>query len=284
MEPRRRNDVSTLIRVSRLVKQPLILVAHRVRPESDDAGESVVDETAMAKEAGALAASAGFIAETTTAEASPAFEAAYDHAVAISEGVTGAGVAAAALTYAEYKERFQQELESLRETAVQEGRREGVAQGREQAEGEYQEKLENLASVIASAKQALDGDIDALDEIGAEVVYEAVLKILGDTLITRAGAQAAVREVIKRARDATRLTVRLSPADFEDVKGSRAALLENLAGSAVEIVPDERVELGGCLLETPGGNLDGRLEVQLQCLRDALLNARIRRPDGGASA
>ena len=41
----------------------------------------------------------------------------------------------------------------------------------------------------------------------------------------------------------------------------------------LELVADERVELGGCLIETDGGTLDGRLETQLKRLRDTLLDA-----------
>jgi flagellar assembly protein FliH len=44
----------------------------------------------------------------------------------------------------------------------------------------------------------------------------------------------------------------------------------------VEIAADDRVELGGCLLETPSGTLDSRLEVQLANLRRTLLEARSR--------
>ena len=269
--------MSPLIRAGKLVEEPWILATRRSQGSAERENLSDVKPV-----------SADFI-ERETSDA-------FDHTAALvrdteslsdggeallrgsvlAEGV-GAGVAAAALTYAEYKERFQQELESQRETVAEEGYREGETRAREQVEAEYAEKLQSLASVLASARQALDNDVEALHEIGAEVVYEAVLKLVGSALVTRAGAHATIREVIKRAKDTTRLIVRLSPVDFEELNGERSLLLENLNGAAVEIVDDERVELGGCLLETPAGNLDGRLEVQLQCLRETLLSARARR-------
>jgi len=42
----------------------------------------------------------------------------------------------------------------------------------------------------------------------------------------------------------------------------------------IEIFPDERVSIGGCLLEAGGGTLDARLEVQLRQLLDTLTRAR----------
>jgi flagellar biosynthesis/type III secretory pathway protein FliH len=44
-------------------------------------------------------------------------------------------------------------------------------------------------------------------------------------------------------------------------------------------VPDERVALGGCLIDSPGGTLDGRLETQLQRLREVLVATRALEPD-----
>jgi flagellar biosynthesis/type III secretory pathway protein FliH len=45
------------------------------------------------------------------------------------------------------------------------------------------------------------------------------------------------------------------------------------------LLSDDRVLLGGCLIETSGGTLDGRLETQMQQLRDTLLAARRMLPE-----
>src|SRR6266542_2940076 len=87
---------------------------------------------------------------------------------------------------------------------------------------------------------------------------------------------AAAREAVRRARDRSRLIVRVSPADFDVIRQNRDEILEGLEAGHVEIAADDRVELGGCLLETPSGNLDSRLEVQLANLRRTLLEARSR--------
>jgi flagellar assembly protein FliH len=101
-----------------------------------------------------------------------------------------------------------------------------------------------------------------------------VCKLLGQALASREGVTAAVREVVRRARERSRLTLRVSPSDYALIREHLATVLEGLEAGQVEVVSDERVHLGGCLLETPSGSLDGRLEVQLESLRRTLLAAQ----------
>jgi len=42
----------------------------------------------------------------------------------------------------------------------------------------------------------------------------------------------------------------------------------------VELVADEEIGLGGCVVETSGGSLDARIETQVQHLRETLLKVR----------
>jgi flagellar assembly protein FliH len=101
-----------------------------------------------------------------------------------------------------------------------------------------------------------------------------------------------VREVIDQAREREQLVVRLAPQDFALLTGGDAASTAAAGRSEEEgstfgawkaqLVPDTRVALGGCLIDSPGGTLDGRLETQLQSLRDLLLAVRASRADEGA--
>jgi flagellar assembly protein FliH len=270
-----------LIRSGKFTREPLVLAARRFEvpsvapqtadepPVSDDVADSplLIDVDNVSE-------------DSHRAEVEMSESERMSHSDPLHEAA-GAGVAVAALSYTEYKERFEQELEALREQAIRDGYREGEELARQALDDEFGAKLRSLAEVIAAAQKSVHASVEGLHEIGAEIVYEAVTKIAGSTLASREGVQAVVREVVKRAKDSTRLTVHVSPSDYEWISKEKDVLLENLGAGTVDIVPDERVQLGGCLLETPSGNLDGRLEVQLQCLRDALLSARSRRLEGG---
>jgi flagellar biosynthesis/type III secretory pathway protein FliH len=174
---------------------------------------------------------------------------------------------------------FSDELRGLREQAAEQGYTEGVTTGRAEAQQQYSDSVARLERVVAMLGDSLHKGIDGLTEIGAEVVFEAVAKIIGRSYIDRSGVTDVVKEVIRQAKDRSRLLIRVNPADYRELMGEREPLVEGLNAQHIELAADDRVELGGCLLETPSGNLDGRLEVQLQQLRDTLLSARHRRTE-----
>jgi flagellar assembly protein FliH len=181
------------------------------------------------------------------------------------------------ISYEEYRQRFAVELEAHRQEAAERGWQEGREAGLAKAMSEQAAQLKALGALLRSARGRLDEGIGELSELGAEIAFEAVCKVLGQAVATREGVLAAVRETVRRARDRSRLTLRVSPADFVAIREHLATVLDGLEAGQVEVVPDERVELGGCLLETASGQLDGRLEVQLANLRRALLASRASR-------
>ncbi len=180
------------------------------------------------------------------------------------------------ISYEEYKQRFAAELDAERGEAHETGLREGRETGLAKAQSERASQLQALATVVRSSRTRLEEGIEDLADVGAEIVFEAVCKVLGRALAEREGVIAAAREAVRRARDRSRLIVRVSPADFDVIRQNRDEILAGLEAGHVEIAADDRVELGGCLLETPSGNLDSRLEVQLANLRRILLEARSR--------
>jgi flagellar assembly protein FliH len=173
-----------------------------------------------------------------------------------------------------------------REQGLREGREEGAREGREAAtakvEAELGAQVAALAAFLKQARTQLDRQIDGLEPLCAEIAFESAAKILGRAMLEPDGVAAAVREAIRRARDRSRLVLRVSPRDFALLEAQRGRLADGLDSGPLELVADGRVELGGCLLETPGGTLDARLEVQLAALRDALLGAHA--PTGGDPA
>lgn len=184
-----------------------------------------------------------------------------------------------ALTKDELKILFSDELRILQEEAAKLGHEEGTTEGQAKAQQQYAAGIASLERVVMMLGDSLDKGIDGLTEIGAEVVFEAVVKIIGRSYIDQSGVLDVVKEVIRQAKDRSRLLIRVNPADYRDLMAERESLTEGLNVQHLEFSADDRVELGGCLLETASGNLDGRLEVQFQQLRDTLLSARHRRTE-----
>jgi flagellar assembly protein FliH len=205
-----------------------------------------------------------------------------------------------AQSFEDFQRQMGEELEQLRRGAREEGlrqgheegrragREQGVLEGHELAQAKVQAamgaEVDAMRALLGSMRAELDRRIDGLEDLCAEIAFEAVAKVLGQSGAQPAAVTAMVREVVRRARDRSRLVVRVSPRDYGLIEAHRERILEGFDSGRVELVADDRVELGGCLLESPGGTLDGRLEVQMAALRDALLAAKARQAAEGGEA
>jgi flagellar assembly protein FliH len=178
------------------------------------------------------------------------------------------------LAYEEYKRRFSSELAELRERVIASGKEDGLQRGRLAAESEFKSQLQALRALIDSVRESRARYIEAIADDAAEIVFAAIGKILGDAFADRSAVLAAVRETIRRNTDRTKLLVRVAPEQLELLNASRRELLEGISADHLDLVADDQVKLGGCVLESACGSLDGRLEIQLQRVREALQQAR----------
>lgn len=156
----------------------------------------------------------------------------------------------------------------------EEGLAQGVAEGRAGADAAVAKRLAQLDELAAQATNATTRMLDEQEDLLVEVAYAAICRIAGDLALSRAGALAMVRAAVGQLRETEGLRVRVHPDD--------AAWLAARDGAqhTWQLVPDERVTLGGCVVEGSRGSLDARLELQLERLRAALLAARAARKVG----
>ena len=173
-----------------------------------------------------------------------------------------------------WQSQAQQELFAALESAHRaQGHAEGHARGVAEAQAVSRDKLHQLDGLIEAAGRSFTAQVSDLEDMAVSIAFEALVKLLGEALVTPSGVQAVVSQVLQQAKDQEKLIVRLSPGDFYLLLQHRPEA-PVLMQSGIELVPDERVALGGCLVETGAGSLDGRIETQLESLRRVLLQAR----------
>lgn len=82
-----------------------------------------------------------------------------------------------------------------------------------------------------------------------------------------------IRESFRRVAGVERIKLRVNPADEQWVRENRASFL---AGSdtirEMVIEADDKVDQGGCILESDLGNIDARLSSQMKKIEEVLLN------------
>lgn len=131
--------------------------------------------------------------------------------------------------------------------------------------------LENIAKTAAAEFQR---ESESLAQMCVDIVAEAFTKIAGAILPTREATIGAIGEVLKRVKDDRDVKIRVCSEDLQAGRIDAESLKASMPGRQITVLADARVELGGCIVESKLGNLDGRLEVQLRELFETLKAAK----------
>ena len=154
------------------------------------------------------------------------------------------------------------EADALRDAA----RAEGYAAGRAEAMA----TLEPALSALGAAVEAIRADqvtaAEALERRAVDLGLALASKILAGTLAAEPervvdAVQGALRGIVERER----ITVLVNPDDMELVSEAIEGVKASLGGIEHCVVEAERrVSRGGCVVRTPVGDVDARVETKLE--------------------
>ena len=161
------------------------------------------------------------------------------------------------------------DLELIEQQAREEGYAAGHAQGMAEAQQILQERMQRLDGLLESAARPLRS-MDELVELElTRLAMTVARQVLAHELRT---APDLVVEAVRQAALALpsasgNLRVRLHPDDL--------ALLRSLemVESHWQLLPDNSLQRGDCLLESERSRLDARVETRLAAVVDAVLGA-----------
>lgn len=153
--------------------------------------------------------------------------------------------------------------------AFDRGRHEGLELGRSEAREEYELKVGELEQRIAATLARLSRLEENLnrehERVLIELACEAAAKIArrhiaeGDPIAAR-----ALEEAIAALPATERVRARLHP---DDVALVRDGLESELAQDKIELIADEGVERGGCVVESKSGTIDATLETAIDAVQ-----------------
>jgi flagellar biosynthesis/type III secretory pathway protein FliH len=158
--------------------------------------------------------------------------------------------------------------------AERDGFEAGCSRGEHQLRTSLERGIELFATVAQKAQATFEDEVAQLHESCIEIIVAALAKMVGPLLATREAAVGAVLEVLAHVKEGREVTIRVSPHDHALVQSQQTRLAAVLSGQRLEVVADTRVDLGGCIVESTLGTLDGRLEVQLRGLFETLRVAK----------
>jgi flagellar biosynthesis/type III secretory pathway protein FliH len=133
--------------------------------------------------------------------------------------------------------------------------------------------LAEVTRLLVSARVEAEAERAAAKEAAPVLARKMAEKIIGRAV---ALDPAVMGEIAGQALAASRVrggavVLRVHPDDLAAVERTRPEWLARVAaGANVRVVADESVGRHGCVVETPVGRLDARLETQLDALESAL--------------
>lgn len=177
------------------------------------------------------------------------------HGTHSSEGGSEADIPEGMLAITE--EELQRQLDDAYARGAEEGRQ--VAErGLAHVFRALRDGADSLVSLREKVLRESEGDLLKLSRLVAKKI------ILQEIRQDPAILANIVAATVSCCSEQDKITVRLSPEDYKAVMANRQKVAGD-AGDAgrVFLTPDDSIKLGGCLVETPTGTVDARIDSQL---------------------
>ena len=172
--------------------------------------------------------------------------------------------------------QIKDEAQKIREVAHQQGLREGRQQALEEAQAGYAAQVARLKGIADQLPKAFHAGVLQHEDTLVELTFAAVCKILGEHALSLEAVCGMVREAAAQARVGTTMHIYLHPDDLKLLRLGGVELRNEYVGTAVVWEEDRKLALGGCRINGSAGELDARLDTQVQRLRATLLATRAR--------
>lgn len=187
--------------------------------------------------------------------------------------------------------RLQRDMESRAAQLAQELSEERVREATLNAERKAQETNERLqaelmaqqdacARLMRSVSSEIVQRLRASEDDILELAFAMVSKVLGANAVTQAGLRQQIEQALQNWHLSSAPLIHLHPDDVAWMQADTGwvGALDGAAPNAADLVPrlvaDTRLSVGGCILRSADGELDARLDMQIEALKTALLQAR----------
>lgn len=174
------------------------------------------------------------------------------------------------------KAKIESESESIRNAAYKEGYAKGYDEGFEKSFSDSNNDLiklsEQLRKILGETINKRNEIIDAAEAQVIEVavlIAKRVVKMLTERdkgIVIR-----NIQEALRRIKGRTKITIRVNIDDLEVSarhKDEFYQMLDKIEG--VTVLEDPNVDIGGCMIETDFGDIDARINTQLNEIETAI--------------
>lgn len=161
--------------------------------------------------------------------------------------------------------RAQEEADSIRETAAKEGYKAGL----EQAESDIVALREKIADFVSAKKEVFEYIAPDILEISVDIAQKIIKREVSQNPQIILDSILDVMKTI--SKEENRITVKVNPLQADLVKTELPDYISSMGIEAkINVVGDESIAEGGCILNTNNGIVDASLDTQLDIIKEAL--------------
>ncbi len=161
------------------------------------------------------------------------------------------------------------------------GYREAQEKTRRDVEREYTDKLfrkyEEVYKILQQFDESFADYEKSFEKLVIETAFEVAKKVVQREISSNTIINENVRFAINKIMGANEIRLKLNPADIEELTETTKNLIHSSSFNKIKIEADERIELGGCLIETEIGNVDSRISTQLSEMQRQLEDSLIKK-------
>lgn len=163
------------------------------------------------------------------------------------------------------------ELEAIETQAYIRGFNKGEKEGYASARNRIDKTLNQFSSAlseISRLRKQIYADTEA--EI-VELALSIARKIVGCEIETNPGLIAGVlTQALEKVETHQNVSVRINPKDLDFIKYSDLQVADTIESpEAIKIIEDPAISRGGCLVQTESGEIDARIEKQINVIEEA---------------
>jgi flagellar assembly protein FliH len=175
----------------------------------------------------------------------------------------------------------QENASALEREAYEKGFAQGEKDGVELGQRKALKLIENIENLLTSMDDLKQEILALYEREIVELVFAIAEKVIHRTIRSDDVAiKGTVLSALKLAAEKSKATLRVNPEDFDYVEELRPeffAAVKEL--KALTVTSDPSITRGGCLLESPYGDVDARIETQLEKIHQCLEQVFAERKD-----
>ncbi len=144
-------------------------------------------------------------------------------------------------------------------------------------EGELLKQSEEFYNIISTFEDTIASYHSIFNKLVINVSQKIAEKILKRELKNKSGIEETLQKSIHKIIGANEVIVKLNQKDYETLNKNDKIKIMTQGMSHIKFEIDNNIEIGGCLIETEIGNLDARINSQLNEITKALENKIIKK-------